>query len=127
MGGAGSLFADFFVADTEKYGQSLIESIMGVQASTAGKLVRMTKGNIYDALRGDETNILGDGINFIKGLTPDVWYTQLFTDSWLDALRKEVDPQYEKTLRKMARNRKTEYGQGQWWKQGELTPEFVQD
>ncbi len=125
MGGAGSLFADFFVADTEKYGQSLIESIAGVQATTAGKLVRMTKGNIYDALRGDETNILGDGINFVKGLTPDVWYTQLFTDSWLDALRKEVDPQYEKTLRKMARNRKTEYGQGQWWKQGELAPEFV--
>lgn len=127
MGGAGSLFADFLLADSEKYGQSLTESIAGVQASTASKLIKMTKGNIKDALKGEDTNILGDGLNFIKGLTPDTWYTQLFTDNMIEAFRKEVDPNRERTLNKMARQRQTEYGQGQWWQQGELTPEFVQD
>jgi hypothetical protein len=127
MGGSGSLFADFILADSEKYGQSLTESIAGVQASTASKLIKMTKGNIKDALKGEDTNILGDGLNFIKGLTPDTWYTQLFTDNMIEAFRKEVDPNREKTLNKMARQRQTEYGQGQWWQQGELTPEFVQD
>ena len=125
MGGAGSLFADYLLVDTEKYGQSLVDAIAGVQAGTAMKLVKMTKGNIMDALKGEDTNILGDGINFIKGLTPDTWYSQLFTDNVIEAFRKEVDPNREKTLRKMARDRKTQYGQEQWWKQGEL-PEFVQ-
>ena len=126
-GGAGSLFADFFIADTRKYGQSLADSIVGVQGGTAYKLHDLTFGNIKEAIKGDETNILGEGVNFIKGLTPDTWYTQIFTDNLIEAFRQEVDPNREKTLRKMARQRQTEYGQGQWWTQGELTPEFVQD
>jgi len=126
-GGAGSLFADFFIADTRKYGQSLADSIVGVQGGTTMKIHDLTFGNIAEAIKGDETNILGEGVNLIKGLTPDTWYTQLFTDNMIEAFRKEVDPNREKTLRKMARQRQTEFGQDQWWKQGELAPEFVQD
>lgn len=126
MGGAGSVFADYIVADPNKYGQSLVDSIAGVQASTASKIVKLTAGNIREAIKGEETNILGEGAKFVRDLTPDVWYTQMFTDSLIDAFRKEVDPNFEQSLRKIARDRKKDYGQEIWWQQGEL-PEFLQD
>ncbi|MCS5594178.1 MAG: hypothetical protein NZ730_06505 [Porticoccaceae bacterium] len=127
LGGSGSLFADLIVSDPSKYGQSLTDSIAGVQMGTLDKVMRFTTGNIRQAIKGDETNILGEGVSVIKGLTPDIWQTQMLQDYFFDALRMEVDPKYKSTLRKMARKRKTEYGQGEWWRKGELTPEFMQD
>jgi hypothetical protein len=118
-GGSGSLVTDMLLVNHTQYGASMREALLGLQAARAEKLVSLTAGNVWQAISGNETNILGESVKFVEDLVPAPWQTQLIQDSIFDALRTEVDPQYQKQLRSISRRRKKEYGQDQWWERGQ--------
>ena len=126
-GGAGGIFADLTFANPNKYGKSWLESLLGPSLGTAQDIRDFTYGNIVEASKGEETNVLGDFAKLVENITPGVWQTQLFMDSMFDQWRLQVDPKYQSTLDRMVRQRQTEYGQEYWWQPGETPSEVIQD
>lgn len=128
-GGAGALIADSFLVDHSRYGGGgpISTFLSSPSIGLAEDVSDLTFGNAYEAFKGEETNVLGEGVKLIDRAMPGVWYTQLFMDSMFDQLRLAVDPNYQSTLNRMSRNRMREYNQEYWWSPGETPVEVLED
>lgn len=127
QGGGLGLFGDFIFSDVNRYGQGFAMTVAGPMASFANDTFDLTFGNFFEAISGEETNILGEGIKFVENITPDPWQSQLFISSFYDNWRTMADPDYEKTLNQIRRRRMQEYNQGYWWARGETPMEVLED
>ena len=127
QGGSGSLLSDLLLVNHAQYGGSLIDAAVGLQGARIKQLSNLTAGNVWQAISGNETNILGESVKFVKDLTPAPWQTHLIQDAIFDAMRTEVDPNYQKQLRSMSRRREKEYGQDQWWVQGRSPMQNIEE
>jgi hypothetical protein len=87
QGGGLGLFGDFIFSDVNRYGQGFAMTVAGPMASFANDTFDLTFGNLFQAISGEETNILGEGIKFVENITPDPWYSQLFISSFYDNWR----------------------------------------
>lgn len=126
-GGAGSLAADLGMADPTKYGRSWIDTAIGPKAGTINDFVKLTAGNVWQAVRGDETNLLREGIEFAEDLTPGAWQAQLLIDSMFDSVKLMTDPKYRRNLRREEKRAKEDYGASYWWKPGATPLEVLED
>ena len=128
-GGSGALIADALLVDHSRYGGGgpISTFLSSPSIGLAEDVVDLTFGNVYEAYKGEETNVLGEGVKLIDRAAPGVWYTQLFMDSMFDQLRLAVDPNYQSTLNRMSRNRMREYNQEYWWAPGETPAEALSE
>jgi hypothetical protein len=125
QGGGAGIFGDFMFADVNRFGGGLTETIIGPMGGLLDDTVGLTLGNIQQAVRGEETNVLGESAKFLKSYAPDVVFTRLFTNALFDQIELMGDPKAAKRHSRMIRRRKKEYNQGYWWKPGQPAPEFV--
>lgn len=126
QGGGLGIFGDYLFSDTNRFGGGLVESLTGPTGELISKTEKLTIGNIHQAVKGEETNVLGEGVDFLKRYTPDVWQTRLFTDAVFDQLALMADPRMQKKFNRQMRKRTKEYGQDYWWRKGEIFPEVIQ-
>ena len=126
QGGGLGIFGDFIFSDVNRFGGGPVETFFGPTGELASKTLSLTIGNLQEAVKGEETNVLGEASQFVKRYTPDVWQTRLFTDALLDNMTMLADPKHKARLRRQMRRRQKEYDQGYWWKKGEILPEFAQ-
>ena len=128
-GGSGALIADALLVDHSRYGGGgpISTFLSSPSINLAEDVVDLTFGNVYEAYKGEETNVLGEGVKLVDRAAPGVWYTQLFMDSMFDQLRLAVDPNYQSTLNRMSRNRMREYNQEYWWAPGETPVEALSE
>lgn len=126
QGGGLGPFADFVISDVNQYGQGFVMTVAGPMASFANDTFNLTLGNLSQVIKGEETNILGEGAKYVKNITPNTWYTQAITNSMFDTFREWGDPTYAKSLRQIQKRRMKEYGQGYWWAPGESVLEVIE-
>jgi hypothetical protein len=127
QGGGLSLFGDVLLQDHSKFGGKIGQGIGGPQLAFAGDVYDLTLGNAYQAVVGDETNVLGESAKFLNRYTPDIWQTQLISNAIFDQIQMLGDPKAEKNFNRLRKKRKSELDQDYWWRRGEALPEFLND
>lgn len=126
QGGGLGLFGDLLFSDVNRFGGGIVQTFTGPTGELIDKTAQLSIGNALQAIKGEETNVLGEAVNYVNRYTPDIWQTHLFTNALFDQLEILSDPDAQKRFNKIARKRRKEYNQDYWWKPGELTPEAMQ-
>ena len=126
QGGGIGIFGDYAFSDANRYGQSFVGTLFGPTGELIDKSWRLSVGNIQEKIRSEETNTLGESIDFVKRYTPDIWQTRLFTDAFYDQVKLLADDNAQRKYNRIVRKRKKDYEQGYWWKPGEPLPEAMQ-
>lgn len=126
QGGGLGIFGDFLFSDVNRFGGGITQTIIGPTGQLVDTGFKFTVGNIHQAVKGEEMNVLGEGAQIFKRYSPDVWQTRLFTDAVIDQVEMMANPDAQKRFNRIARKRQKEFNQGYWWKPGESTPEIAQ-
>jgi hypothetical protein len=127
MGGAGSLIADYALVDPGDYGNSPIETMIGPGAQFFNRTFDLTLGNVHEAIKGEEMNVLGDIAKYTKYVTPGIWQTDIFFNSMMDQAILSVDPTYQKSINRIRRQEMKDYGRGFWWGPGETIFDVLEE
>jgi len=122
QGGGLGIFSDFVFSDVNRFGGGLAETIIGPINDTFDTSVKLTLGNIREAVKGEETNVLGEIGQAVERYTPNIWQVAPFKQALFDQYDLLVDPNARSRISKMIRKRESEYNQEYWWRPGEFTP-----
>lgn len=127
QGGGFGIFGDFLNSSESRFGGGLAETAMGPLIQTAQNVGDMTVGNAFKAARGDDTDVGRDFARLLRQEVPiasSLWYTRLAYDRLVaDQIEALVNPDFRSARRRLERRAERDYGQGYWWRPGELTPE----
>jgi hypothetical protein len=122
QGGGLGIVGDLMFSDVNRFGGGLVSTAFGPTGELVDKSFSLTLGNIQEAVRGEETNVLGESAKFVERYTPDIWQLTLIKGALFDQVQLLADPKAEKKFNRMMRKREKDYGQDYWWKPGEVTP-----
>lgn len=117
-GGSLGLYGDFLFAESTGYGQSLVGALGGPMVGLVENVDDLTRGNILQAMKGEETDAGAELVKFARGYTPgsSLWYTKAATDRLVfHQMQEYFSPGY--LARAKARARK-DYGTSYWWDPG---------
>lgn len=123
QGGGLGILGDFVFSDKNRFGGGIEQTLAGPTGELFNKVTGLTLGNIQQAFKGEETNVISESIQFIDRYTPDIWQTHLLKNAIFDQIELMADPKAQKKFNRIMKKRKKEFNQNYWWKRGELTPE----
>lgn len=128
QGGGAGLFGDFMLADYNRFGQSLGGTLAGPIAGTVESLLKA--GDLEGLADGDWSaqSFASDAFKIAARETPGInlWYTRLLVErDILDQVQRSIDPKFDSRMRRLERKMEKDYGQGYWWRRGELLPEAM--
>lgn len=122
QGGGLGIVGDLLFSDVNRFGGGIVSTAFGPTGELIDKSFALTLGNIQEAIRGEETNVLGESARFVERYTPDIWQLSLIKGALFDQVQLLADPKAEKKFNRLMRKRERDFGQDYWWKPGELTP-----
>ena len=128
QGGGAGIFGDFIYSGlkgTNRFNQSLLNTAIGPAGRLVSDISSVTLGNIGQLLKGEDTNLPAEVVQFMRAYTPggSLWYTRLAWERGvIDQLTRLTDPGARKRFSRMVRKRRKEYGQDYWWRPGETVP-----
>lgn len=114
QGGGAGIFGDLFFSDQTRFGQKFAPGIGGPTGGLIEDTIKLTVGNLQQAIKGDETNIGSEAVDFInRHANPaNTFYTKLLIEQYVARnLKIALDKDYERSERIKLRKRKKEYGQ----------------
>ncbi len=122
-GGSVGLYGDFLFAETTQYGQSLLGAVAGPVAGFVEDVDDLTRGNIMQTFKGEETDAGAEAVKFARKYTPgsSLWYTKAATDRIIfHQLQEYFSPGYLNRMKERARRN---YGTTYWWNPGDMPNE----
>ena len=123
QGGGLGILGDFVFSDKNRFGGGIEQTLAGPTGELFNKTTSLTIGNIQQAFKGEETNVLSESVQFIDRYTPDIWQTHLFKNAIFDQFELMADPKAQKKFNRIMKKRKKEFNQDYWWKKGQPLPE----
>ena len=137
QGGGLGILGDLFYATETRAGKSSAMTGWGPAAAFVGDAWNLTVGNALEVAGAvGEGESLGeavegasigrDAVRFAGRWAPwaSIWWARTVWDrTVMDQLQKVVDPEADEDFRRQTRRLERDYGQGQWWPQGEALPE----
>jgi len=114
QGGGAGIFGDLFFSDQTRYGQKFAPGIGGPTGGLIEDTVKLTVGNLQQAIKGDDTNIGSEAVDFVNRHANPVntFYTKLLIERYIARnLKIAFDEDYERKEKRSLRKRKKEYGQ----------------
>lgn len=141
QGGGLGIFGDFLYAAQARNGLSAPAVAYGPGGQLIADVGRLTVGNVQQIAEGlDDGEDLGeavagadigrDVVDIGKRYVPlanQWWSRAAFNRMVADQLQKALDPEAEEVFERRARRLERETGQGQWWPQGQASPERAPD
>ena len=124
QGGGLGILGDFVFSDKNRFGGGIEQTLAGPTGELFNKTTSLTIGNIQQAFKGEETNVLSESIQFIDRYTPDIWQTHLFKNAIFDQMELMADPKAQKKFNRIMKKRKKEFNQDYWWQKGQPLPEL---
>jgi len=124
QGGGLGIFGDFLFADHNRFGQSIGQSLAGPTVSLAQDALKLTVGNVREAIEGKETNIGREAVKFATDNAPaqSLWYARLAFERMVeDQLMRLVDPEAQSRFNAKARKSESK-ANGYWWNPGAAVP-----
>lgn len=83
QGGGLGILGDFVFSDKNRFGGGIEQTLAGPTGELFNKVTSLTLGNVQQAFKGEETNVLSESVQFIDRYTPDIWQTHLFRSEYL--------------------------------------------
>lgn len=124
QGGGLGIFGDFlFNMDANRFGGGPVATAFGPTGELVDKTWALTVGNLQQAAKGEDTNVAGEAVQFVRRYTPSIWQTDVMKGALFDQISLASDPRYEKRLRRIRKSRMRDYDQDYWWRPGEAVPE----
>lgn len=117
-GGSLGLYGDFLFADSTSYGRSLLGAVAGPAAGFLEDVDDLTRGNIIQSMRGEDTDLGAEATRFARGYTPgsSLWYAKAALDRLVfHQMQEYFSPGY---LRRAKARARKEYGTTYWWDPG---------
>ena len=124
-GGLG-IYGDFLMSDHNRFGGGLAQTIAGPVVGLAEDVLKLSMGNVQEAIEGEDTNVASDLVKFAGKYTPgsSLWYSSLALErNILQQLQKFADPKAARKFRKIEKKYMRENNQGYWWRPGETSPD----
>jgi hypothetical protein len=124
-GGLG-IFGDFLMSDHNRFGGGLAQTIAGPVVGLAEDVLKLTMGNVQQAIEGEDTNFASDMVRFAGRYTPgsSLWYSRLALERGiLNQLEQMADPKAARKFRNIERKYAREYNQSYWWRPGSAAPD----
>lgn len=114
-GGGLGIFGDFLFADVNRFGGGLASTLLGpVLGTEFPQLVKLTAGNLQQAVVGEETNAANELSEFVQMNTPGfkLWYARLAFERLIaDEIEKQLDPKAGVNFRRQERAVRSRTGQ----------------
>jgi hypothetical protein len=126
QGGGLGILGDYAFSDVNRFGGGIVSTAFGPTGQLTDDVVKLTLGNLQEAIRGEETNVLGESARFAERYTPDIWQTHLLKNALFDQIEMLADEDAQRKYNRIVRKRQKDYEQGYWWKPGEPLPEAMQ-
>ena len=126
QGGGLGIFGDFMFSQTNRFGGGLAETVAGPVVGLANDLNNLTTGNLMQFIKGEDTNVGREMIDFASRYTPgsSMWYLRLGLERLVtDQVRMMVDPDAPSRMRRLERRYMNERGQEYWWRPGQTSPD----
>jgi hypothetical protein len=126
QGGGAGIFGDFLQASESRFGKSFTSTLAGPVAGLVDDSVRLTAGNLWQVLHGQETRFAPEAVRFMRTYTPgsNAWYARLAMERLLwDQLLLATDPDAHQSFRRVMQNARRDYGVEYWWRPGDPVPE----
>lgn len=130
QGGGQGILGDFFSSVEARNGKGAALTGMGAPAGLVSDLWSLTGGNVGELLDGKDTHAGREATKFLARYSPlsSLWWSRAAWDRAVaDQLQRVVDPDAEGEFRRTARRLERDYGQGQWWPEGQATPARAPD
>jgi len=126
QGGGLGLMGDLIFSDANRFGGGLAQTLAGPSVELLDKSWKLSVGNLQQLAKDEETDFTRELVDYGKRYTPKTWQFRLLVDSMYDQAAIMADPKARSRFKRSMRNREADYGQGYWWKKGELLPEAIQ-
>ena len=126
QGGGLGIYGDFLFADLNRFDRGLGTTIAGPVVGFADDVRKLTVGNIFEAIQGEDTKAASELISFAQRYTPgaSIWYMRLGLERLIfDQAKLWADPEARTKMRRIQRKYQREYGQDFWWQQGKTLPD----
>lgn len=116
QGGGLGIFGDLLFSDQTRYGNSPVPTMLGPTSSVIEDIVKLTRGNIVEALDPDveNTHLGSEAVDFVNRHANPVntFYTKLLIEQYIARnLKILLDEDYERNEARKLRKREKEYGQ----------------
>lgn len=126
QGGGLGIYGDLLFSNVNRYGGGLEDTIAGPVVNLANNIKNLTIGNISQAMKGEDTNVLSEAVKFASTYMPGstIWYLNLMMQRELiERIQLWIDPNYMDRLNRMQNKYLNETGQEYWWRPGEISPD----
>lgn len=117
-GGSLGLYGDFLFTDTTAYNRTLLGALAGPVAGFVEDVDDLTRGNILQAMKGEDTDFGAEATRFLRGYTPgsSLWYAKAALDRLaFQQMQEYFSPGY---LARVKRKARKDYGTTYWWAPG---------
>ncbi|WP_421593074.1 hypothetical protein [Shinella sp. M27] len=125
-GGGGGMLGDLVYSSSTRGGDGLKEYVMG---PGPGAIFSAT-GDLMQTIAGNK-EVSGKTLaQHIKAWTPgsSLWFSKIATDRILfDQIQTLIDPNYRQALSRYEKRMKKDFGQGFWWRPGDMAPKRAPD
>lgn len=114
QGGGAGILGDLLFSDQTRFGNTFLPGIGGPTGGVIEDTVKLTVGNLQQAMDGKNTNIGSEAVEFAnRHANPaNLFYSKLLIDQYVVRnLKMFLDEDYEREERRKLRKRKKEYGQ----------------
>ncbi len=128
QGGGQGILGDFLFSVEARNGKSSAMTAFGPAAGFVSDTWDLTAGNVNEALAGEETRAGRETARYAGRYNPlaSLWWSRTaFNRVVIDQLQRLIDPEAEADFQRQTRRMEREYGQTQWWPEGQLTPDHA--
>lgn len=127
IGGGFGVLGDFAQASDNRFGGSMLESLVGPGAGLISDTAALTVGNAMQAARGEDTKLGREAVKYLGRWTPVIsshWATRAaYRRVILDQLQHMVDPDADKSFKAQQSQMKRRTGQEYFWRPGQTRPD----
>jgi len=125
QGGGQGILGDFMFAAEARNGKSSALTAFGPAAGFVADTWELTAGNIDQAVKGEDPRAGRDAVRYAGRYNPlaSLWWSRAAMDRMvIDQIQRLIDPEADEQFQRQSRRLAREYGQGEWWPEGQALP-----
>jgi hypothetical protein len=129
-GGGLGIMGDFLFSNINRFGGGMADTLAGPFFGLASDTTNLTIGNTAQMLRGEDTKLTSEILEFMNDWLPGTrtWYLRLLKERLIvDQIRLEADPKARSKMRRREQKMQRNEGRSSFWPAGQTRPTRAPD
>jgi len=129
-GGGMGIMGDFVFSNINRFGGGMADTLAGPFFGLASDTTNLTVGNTAQMLRGEDTKLTSELLEFLNDWLPGTrtWYLRLLKERLIvDQIRLEADPRARAKMRRRETKMRRDQGRSSFWPAGQKRPTRAPD